>query len=149
VKKTKKDSSDPMIELLDRLLGPVEEMSEAELDAVLSEAGIDASVARRDLYSKVSEMRSVLWERNAEVPSQITSLLNQLRPHDLPSSDPVVAQRQAGTWIKDLLGRRPRARLDLAFAARGRDGDLSCNDEQVRRELESEIESSIKRENGE
>lgn len=149
MRKTKKDSSDPMIELLDKLLGPVEEMSEAELDAVLAEAGIDQSVAGRELHAKASEMRSALWAKNAEVPSQLSSLLRQLRPHDLLSSDPVVAQEQAGKWIKTLLGRRPTAKLDLAFAARERLGELSDNDEQVRRELENEIEASVKRENGE
>jgi hypothetical protein len=142
-KKTKKDSSDATLELLDQLLGPVEEMSEDEVNAVLSEAGIDAAAARRRLYEKVSEMRSALWEQNAPVPSQITSLLTQLRPHDLPTSDPVVAQKAAGVWVKDLLAARPIAPA-LAFAARGRQGDLSERDDEVRRELEKELEASLR-----
>jgi hypothetical protein len=149
MKRAKKDSPDPLIELLDKVLGPVDEMSEAELDAVLSEAGIDSSVAGRELHAKASEMRSALWAKNADVPSQLSSLLRQLRPHDLPSADPVVALELAGKWVKTLLGRRPAAKLALAFAARERHGDLSDNDEQVRRELENEIEASVKLENGE
>src|SRR5262245_27579373 len=147
--KSKKDPPDPVDAMLEKLLGPVEEMSEAELDELLAEAGIDVQAAARALYEKASDMRAVLWKKNVDVPSHLTSLLGQLRPADLPTSDPDVAQRAAGKWIKNLITARPAASGELAFAARGRDGDgaLSEHDDQVRRELEREVEMDIKSEN--
>jgi hypothetical protein len=149
VTKSKKDAPDPMDELLDRLLGPVTEMSDDEIDAVLGAAGIDVVSARNALYAKVSGMRSDLWQKNVEVPSQMVTLLDQLRPHGLPTSDPKTARRAAGTWVRDLLAKRPSEKSDFAFAARGRDGDLSDNDDKLRQELEEELASSIDQETDE
>ena len=48
--------------MLDRLLGPVEEMAADELTSAIGEAGIDLPSAREKLYARVSEMRSKAWE---------------------------------------------------------------------------------------
>lgn len=140
--KKSKDPSEPLLETLDKLLGPVEDMSADELSSTIADAGIDVAAARRRLYERVSEMRSKLWERNADVSSDITSLLAQLRPHDLPSSDPKVAQKAAGSWLRDLVDRRvPIGDIEFAAAARNLDGPLSDADRDVMRELEEELKS--------
>lgn len=140
--KKSKDPSDPVLDMLDKLLGPVEDMSPDELLSTITDAGIDLVAARRRLYERVSEKRSSLWEENAEVTSDITSLLAQLRPHDLPSSDPKVAQKAAGSWLRDLVDRRPTAGdIEFAAAARNLDGPLSDSDRDIMREMEEELRS--------
>lgn len=143
MKKKSKDSPDPVLDLLDKLLGPVEELSGDELSAEIANAGIDLASARRRLYERVSQMRSALWEKNIEVPSQMVSLLNQFRPHDLPSSDPIVAKQAAASYLRDLVGRSV-SQVQFAVAARNLDGTLSEYDEMVRRDFEEEL----KREQG-
>ena len=145
-----KDPSDPVLDMLDKLLGPVEEMSADQLSSTIADAGIDLAAARRRLYERVSDKRSKLWEKNAEVTSDITSLLTQLRPHDLPSSDPKVAQKVAGSWLKDLVDRRPAAGdIEFVAAARNLDSLLSPSDQDIMRELEGELRSQQNRDESE
>ncbi len=142
MKKKSKDPSDPAIQMVDKLLGPVEDLSQDELLSTIADAGIDLAAARRTLYEKVSDLRSTLWAKNADVSSDITSLLSQLRPHDLPSSDPKVAAKAAGSWIRDLVDRHvPGGTVEFAVAARNLDGSLSAADQEVMRELEQELKS--------
>ena len=146
-KKKVKDTSDPVLEVLDKLLGPVEDMSADELSSTIADAGIDIPSARRSLYVRVSEVRSKLWEKNADVSSDITSLLQQFRPHDLPSSDPKVVQKAAASWLRDLVDRRPPVgAVKFTAAARNLDGTLSDRDLDVMRELEEELEQDTHRE---
>ena len=70
---------------LDEILGPVEEMSEVEISSTIAAAGIDLAAARRRLYEQVIEKRARLWASNQSVSSDITTLLEQFRPHDRPS----------------------------------------------------------------
>ena len=141
MKKKAPEPQDASLELLDRLLGPVEELTLDELNAAIAAAGIDLSKARERLYAQVSELRSRAWERNAQVTPDIASLLAQLRPAHLPTSDPKVAQQAATTWIRDLLERpRPQAGpVEFAAAARNLDGELGDADKDVLRELEDEL----------
>jgi hypothetical protein len=72
----------------------------------------------------------------------VTSLLSQLRPHDLPSSDPNVAQKAAASWVRDLLDRRPPVDgIEFAAAARNLEGPLSDADRDIMRELEEQLRS--------
>ena len=136
------DPSLPALDMLDKLLGQVEEMSHEELSSTIAAAGIDLAAARRRLYDRVSEKRSRLWEKNAEIPLAVTSLLSQLRPHDLPSSDPNVAQKAAASWVRDLLDRRPPVDgIEFAAAARNLEGPLSDADRDIMRELEEQLRS--------
>jgi hypothetical protein len=102
--KKSKDPSDLALEMLDKLLGSVEDMSADELSSTIADAGIDLVAARRRLYERVSEMRSKLWEKNANVSSDITSLLAQLRPHDLSSSDPSLGEKDDAAVRSTRLG---------------------------------------------
>lgn len=141
MKKKAPEPADAVLEMLDRLLGPVEEMAADELTSAIGEAGIDLPSAREKLYARVSEMRSKAWERNANVTTDVTSLLSQLRPPHLPTSDPKVAQQAAATWVRDLLERPLPATgpVELAVAARNLDGALADADEEILRELENEV----------
>jgi hypothetical protein len=142
VTKKSKNPSDPILEVLDKLFGQVEDMSQDELSSSIADAGIDLTAARRKLYERVSAMRSKLWERNENESADMKSLLAQLRPHDLPTADPKVAQKAAGNWLRDLVDRRPTGgRLEFAAAARNLDGPLSDRDRDVMRELEEELRS--------
>ena len=51
--KKSKDPSDPVLDMLDKLLGPVEDMSPDELLSTITDAGIDLVAARRRLYERV------------------------------------------------------------------------------------------------
>ncbi|MCC7010053.1 MAG: hypothetical protein IT184_14700 [Acidobacteria bacterium] len=141
MKKKAPEPADAMLEMLDRLLGPVEEMTADELTSAIAEGGLDLQAAREKLYARVSGMRSKAWERNADVTTDITSLLSQLRPPHLPTSDPKVAQRAAATWVRDLL-ERPRSAsgpVEFAAAPRNLDGALADADQEILRELEDEV----------
>ncbi|HEY7789813.1 MAG TPA: hypothetical protein VIC33_04830 [Vicinamibacterales bacterium] len=141
MKKKAPEPPDASLELLDRLLGPIEEMTTDELSTAVRESGVDLSAAREKLYAQVSELRSRAWEKNANVTTDITSLLSQLRPPHLPTSDPKVAQRAAATWVRDLL-ERPRSAsgpVEFAAAARNLDGALADVDQEILRELEDEV----------
>jgi len=148
MKKKSPDPSDPLLELLDNLLGPVEDMSSDELTSALTEAGIDLAAARGKLYAQVSDKRSKLWEAKLDAPSDITSLLAQLRPHHLPSADPRVAQQAAASWLRDLVDRRQPIGDDIEFAtaARNLDGPLTDSDQNVMRELEEKLRSKPQQE---
>jgi hypothetical protein len=141
MKKKAPEPQDASLELLNRLLGPVEELTPDELNAAIAAAGVDLPRARERLYAQVSELRSRAWERNAQVTPDIASLLAQFRPAHLPTSDPKVAQRAATTWVRDLLERpRPQAGpVEFAAAARNLDGELGDADRDVLRELEDEL----------
>lgn len=140
--KTPKDQTDPALRRLDEILGPVEEMSDVEISSTIAAAGIDLAAARRRLYEQVIEKRARLWASNQSVSSDITTLLEQFRPHDRPSSDPAVAEKVAAGWLRDMVDRRIDAGpLEFATAARNLDGQLSENDQQVLRELEEELKA--------
>ncbi|MEO8481534.1 MAG: hypothetical protein ABI634_04940 [Acidobacteriota bacterium] len=141
MKKKAPEPADAALDMLNRLLGPVEDMAADELTSAIAEAGIDLPAAREKLYTRISEMRSKAWERNSSVTTDITSLLSQLRPDHLPTSDPKVAQRAAATWVRDLLERPLSATgpADLAVAARNLDGTLADADQKILRELEDEV----------
>lgn len=141
MKKKAPEPADATLEILDRLLGPVEEMTSDELTSTIAEAGLDLQAAREKLYARVSEIRSKAWERNANVTSDVTSLLSQLRPPHLPTADPKVAQRAAATWVRDLLERSRSASgpVEFAAAARNLDGGLADADQKILRELEDEV----------
>lgn len=144
MKKKAPEPTDPMLEVLDRLLGPVEELTPDELTAAISDAGIDLRAARERLYTRVSEMRSKLWEKNAEVKSDITSLLTQFRPLHLPTSDPEVAQRAAASWVRDLVDspKPATSAIEFAAAARNLEGTLTDADRDIMRELEEELRNT-------
>ena len=141
MKKKAPEPHDPSLELLDRLLGPVEEMTPDELNAAIAASGVDLPTAREKLYARVSELRSRAWEKNAQVTADVTSLLEQLRPAHLPTSDPKAKERAAARWVRDLLEpARPQAGpVEFAAAARNLDGELGDADQDVLRELEDEL----------
>jgi len=143
MKKKTSDPSEPLLEVLDHLLGPIEGLSPDELADELTSAGIDVAAARDSLYARVSEKRSKLWEAQRDVTTDMSSLLSQLRPHHLQSNDPKVAEKMAARWVRDLVGSVKPIGMEIEFAtaARGLDGPMSSSDEDVMRELQDRIRS--------
>lgn len=141
MKKKAPEPTDPMLDMLNKLLGRVEDLTPEELTSAIADAGIDLRIARERLYARVSEVRSKLWEKNAEVKSDITSLLTQFRPSHLPTSDPKVAQRAAASWVRDLIDspKPTTGAIEFAAAARNQDGALTESDRDIVRELEKEL----------
>ena len=139
----KKKSNEPSGELadaLDLLFGKVDDLSSDELSISLADAGIDVAAVQKRLYDRVSELRGQLWEKNAEVTSDITSLLSQLRPADMPTSDPRKAAGAAVTWLRNLTERKvPPGPIEFAAAARNLRGKLSEHDRHVIEELEQQV----------
>ncbi len=143
MKKKASDPSEPLLEVLDHLLGPIEGQSPDELADELMSAGIDVVAARDSLYARVSEIRSKLWEAQRDVTSDMSSLLLQLRPHHLQSNDPKVAEKLAARWVRDLVDcvKPIGMEIEFATAARSLDGPMSASDEDVMRELQDSIRS--------
>lgn len=143
-KKAPEPTTDPRLDLLNGLLGTVEDMTPEELASAIADAGIDLRAARERLYARVSDVRSKLWDKNAEVKSDITSLLTQFRPSHLPTSDPRTAQHAAAQWVRDLIDARTPAAdsIEFATAARNLDGTLTDSDRDIMRELEEELRNT-------
>jgi hypothetical protein len=143
-KKAPEPTTDPRLDLLNGLLGTVEDMTPEELASAIADAGIDLRAARERLYARVSDVRSKLWDKNAEVKSDITSLLTQFRPSHLPTADPRTAQHAAAQWVRDLIDARTPAAdsIEFATAARNLDGALTDSDRDIMRELEEELRNT-------
>ena len=128
--------------LFDDLLGPVEGWSGAEVDQSLADAGIDIGAADRALYDRVSEIAGAYRERNQNVPDQIAEFLRQMRPVDLPTSDPEVAKNAARKWIASLRKPKPSSVTpQVAFAFRNKKEQLGSKDRAVLESLEAKLKN--------
>jgi hypothetical protein len=141
MKKKAPEPTDPTLDALSRLLGPVEEMTPEDVTSEIVDSGIDLRAAQEKLFARVSDLRSRLWEKNADVKSDVTSLLTQLRPSHLPTSDPKIAQSSAVGWVRALIDTPSPAAgtVEFATAARNLDGSLTDSDREIMRELEEEL----------
>jgi hypothetical protein len=126
--------------LFDDLLAPVEEWSDSEVDQFLADAGTDIDAANHALFERVSEIAGTYRAKNQDVPSPVVELLRQLRPIDLPTSDPEVAKNAARKWIKSL--RRPKTSfgpLQVAHAFRNKKGELGSKDRAFLENMEAKL----------
>jgi len=119
--------SESLLVLMDALLGSVEEMSSEELSSTLAEAGVDADAARRRLVESVRANHSRLFERDAPVPADISSLLAQLDPGDAGSPESASTKRARSNWLRDLVERR-LASGEVALAAKANEPTGSQDD---------------------
>ncbi len=134
-------------QLLSDLIGPIEEWTTEELEQFLTEAGIDSESTQRRLYGRVDEIAGACRVENRNVPEHIADFLRQMRPADLPTSDPVVAQSVARAWITKLLGRGPILGVpQVAHAFRNREGDIDPEDQALLDRLEEKLKERRKQE---
>jgi hypothetical protein len=126
--------------LFDDLLAPIEEWSGQEVDQFIADAGIDIDAASNALFERVSEIAGTYRAKNQDVPDPVTELLRQLRPVDLPTSDPDVAKSAARKWIASL--RRPKSLfvpLQVAHAFQKKKGELGSKDRSVLENMEAKL----------
>ncbi|MGE3577209.1 MAG: hypothetical protein AB7I25_02030 [Vicinamibacterales bacterium] len=141
MKKKAPDSAESMLDPLNRLLGQIEDLTSEELAEEIGEGGIDLRSAQEALYARVSELRAKLWEKNLDVKSDVTSLLTQMRPLHLPTSDPKVAKDAAARWVHELIAapKPTDGTIEFAAAARNLDGSLTDADRDIMRELQEAL----------
>lgn len=128
--------------LLEDLLGPVEDWSDREVDQFLADAGVDTEATSRSLYDRVSQIAGSYRAKNQDVPMPIVEFLRQMRPPDLPTSDPEVAKSAARKWIANL--RRPKPQFgteQVAYAFRNKKEQLASKDQTVLEKLEAKLRS--------
>src|SRR5262245_15287535 len=82
-------------ELLDNLLGPVEDWSQDEVRAFLADAGVDLKTTSEKLYERVNQVAAAYRARNQEVPISISGLLEQLRRAAIRTVAPVLTDAPA------------------------------------------------------
>src|SRR5215203_4551365 len=118
--------------LLSELIGPIEEWTTEELERFLADAGIDIEGTQRLLYSRVDEIAGRYRLENKNVPEHVADFLRQMRPADLPTSDPVVAQSVARAWIAKVLGQGPILGVpQIAHAFRNCQGEIDPEDQAL------------------
>ena len=128
--------------LFDDLLGSVEGWSGPEVDQFLVDAGVDIDAASRALYERVSEIAGAYHAKNQNVPDQVAEFLRQMRPVELPTSDPEIAKSAARKWIAGL--RRPKTSFvapQVAYSFRNKKAHLGSKDRAVLEGLEAKLKN--------
>lgn len=72
------DPLDNVFELIDNVLGQVEELSSDDIDKLLAEAGIDTDAIKRRLYERAVELCGKYWARQVDPPAHLLDFLHQL-----------------------------------------------------------------------
>jgi hypothetical protein len=126
--------------LFDDLLGPIEEWSGPEVEQFLADAGVDIDAATRALYGRVSQVAGTYRAKNQNVPDVVAETLRQLRPVDLPTSDPEIAKNAARKWIAKLLRPKPSfVTPEVAYSFRNKKNALGSKDRAVLEHLEAKL----------
>lgn len=140
-----KKSSDPVDELRDRLLGPIEDWPAEDVLETIADANLDLDSVKRRVYDAANRAAGVFRERNERVPAHLTAVLRALWPAELPTSEPVQAEVGARKWIRRILQPGPNSSSqELAYAFRGRDTTIAPDDAAVLEELARELEDETK-----
>lgn len=128
--------------LFEDLLGPVEDWSDHDVDQFLADAGVDIDAASRSLYERVSEIAGTYREKNQDIPQPIAEFLRQMRPADLPTSDPEIAKTAARKWIANLRRSKPQFGAPrVAYAFRNKKEQLTSKDQAILDGLEARLKS--------
>lgn len=141
---TEREPFDELLDLTDAVLGSVEELDSDELDRSTVELDDEMDSLKRNLYEVASRLRGHYWSRNSDVPGHLADFLQQVRPLDLPSSDPTVEAAAVRKWIDNLLRRRPDAGdAEVAMAFRDQKGDLSADDTALLKDLSARLKKKL------
>lgn len=143
--KRRDDPFDKMFELVDKMFGPVEELTSEDVARFLTDAGANTDALKRRLYERASELRGVYWARNANVPEHLQDFLRQLRPPDLPSSDPITIAAAARKLVDRLLNAPVSAQPEVVFAYRDKKEEVTADDSALLDELAERIKRDAER----
>jgi hypothetical protein len=141
-----KGPPDPLDELRDQLLGPVDEWPAEDVLQVVANANIDLDVLKRRIYQAASRQAETFRAQNDEVPAHLGAVLRELRPVDLPTADQSVAEAGARKWIQRLFQPRPAVqRPELAYSFRDRESQITPEDVATLDELARELQNEAKK----
>jgi hypothetical protein len=141
------DPFENIFELVDKVFGSVEELPSDDLARFLADAGANTDALKRRLYEHAAALRGEYWSRNANPPAHLQDFLRQLRPVDLPSSDPNTIATAARKLVDRLLNRPLSQQPEVAFAYRDKKGELSEQDAALLDELAERLKSGAEDKN--
>lgn len=145
--KRRDDPFDKMFELVDKMFGPVEELTSEDVARFLADAGANTDALKRRLYERASELRGEYWARSANPPEHLQNFLRQLRPPDLPSSDPTTIAEAARKLVDRLLNAPVSTQPEVVFAYRDKKEQVSKNDSALLDELAERLRRDAERKN--
>lgn len=143
--KRREDPFDKMFEIVDKMFGPVEEVTSEDVARFLSDAGADTDALKRRLYERASELRGEYWARNANPPEHLLDFLRQVRPADLPSSDPATIAAAARKLVDRLLNAPVSAQPEIVFAYRDKKEEVAADDSALLDELAERLKRGAER----
>ena len=141
------DQFDKMFELMDKMFGPVEELTSEDVACSLTDAGANTDALKRRLYERASELRGEYWARNVNPPEHMQDFLRQLRPPDLPSSDPTRIAAAARKLVDRLLNAPVSAQPEVGFAYRNKNEEVTPDDSALLDELSERVKRDAERRN--
>jgi hypothetical protein len=143
--KRRDDPFDKMFDLVDKMLGPVEELTSEDVARFLTDAGANTDALKRRLYERASELRGEYWARQANPPEHMQDFLRQLRPPDLPSSDPTTIAAAARKLVDRLLNTPVNAQPEVVFAYRDKKDEITADDWALLDELAKRVKQDAER----
>jgi hypothetical protein len=142
------ESLEALFALADDVFGPVDDLSSIEVRDFLADAQCDTTELKRRLYEKATALRGAFWSRSADAPNHLTDFIQQLRPVDVPTSDPDLQRSSANKWLHHLLNRRPAFDdSTVVYAFRDRDDEVTEGDADLLKQLADRLKNRAKREN--
>lgn len=143
--KRREDSFDKMFEIVDKMFGPVEELTSEDVARFLTDARVDTDALKRRLHERAAELRGEYWDRNANPPEHLQDFLRQLRPADLPSSDPTTIAAAARKLVDRLLNAPVSAQPEVVFAYRDKKEQVAADDSALLEELAERVKRDAER----
>lgn len=136
-----------LADLAERLGEGDEQLSAAELDQALREAGSDPAKLREKLYAGAVAISTRLAQSNRPTPRYLEQVIHETRPlNEVDGQDPAADLRRLSSWLDQLASRvfdvPPEEALAVARAYRQK-GELSAEDIATLDELEAELRARL------